>query len=148
VRTQYGFKLKEYAPRLQAGIKKKYESMNNLVLGIGTLLHGQYLTAKKIIAKKKREFRVQNQNFEEMRPDTHLHAYVRKQRFFNKEMRECRFTRLQIHDMDLAFQKRYDLLDWQQGSGKTGVAYHYGKYQLSRGRVKNVIVTAPAIAIN
>ena len=41
------------------------------------------------------------------------------------------------------------MLNWQQGSGKTAVAYHFGCYAMDRlQQVKNVIVLAPAIAVN
>lgn len=63
-------------------------------------------------------------------------------------MEACRFTPLQQHDMGLIFQKRYNLLNWQQGSGKTAVAYYYGKYVYEQNRVKNIVVLAPAIAIH
>ncbi|MDR2913620.1 MAG: N-6 DNA methylase [Tannerella sp.] len=157
VRTNYGFKLKEYAPRLLTGIKKKYTSLNDLILNNTKLplpkewtskLLKQYKTATKTIARKRTGFEIQSQPFSEMTADPHLHAYIRKQTFVNKEMKTCRFTKLQIHDMNCFFQKRYTLLNWQQGSGKTAVIYHYGRYHLLNKRVKNVIVTAPAIAIN
>lgn len=157
VRYSYGFKLKEYAPKLLTGVKKKYVSLNDLILNNCELpqppkwtikLRGQYKAATKVIERKRREFNKQNQPFLEVIADSRLHAYIRKQTFVNKDMKVCRFTKLQIHDMNWFFQKRYTLLNWQQGSGKTGVAYHYGRYLLQNKRVKNVIVTAPAIAVN
>lgn len=45
-------------------------------------------------------------------------------------------------------QKRYALLNWQQGSGKTAAVYHRAKYLLKYGKVRHVIVLAPAIATN
>lgn len=50
-------------------------------------------------------------------------------------MQTCRFTALQQHDMGLVFQKRYVLLNWQQGSGKTAVAYHYAKFRESQTKI-------------
>ena len=157
VRTNYGFKLKEYSPNMLNGVKNKAVSVNNIIHRNEELpqpkewtpkLRKQYKVAEKVIRRKRNEFAVQSVPFAEMSIDPRLHSYIRKQTFFNKEMFACRFTKLQIRDMDLIFQKRYSLLNWQQGSGKTGVAYHYGKYQLLHGKVKNVIVTAPAIAVN
>ena len=45
-------------------------------------------------------------------------------------------------------QKRYALLNWQQGSGKTAAVYHRAKYLLKFRKAKNVIILAPAIATN
>ena len=77
-----------------------------------------------------------------------LDAKISSLTFYNKQMEVCHFTPLQQHDMGLIFQKRYSLLNWQQGSGKTAVAYYYGKHVYEQGRVKGVVVLAPAIAIH
>ena len=66
----------------------------------------------------------------EMTPDPRINAYIDRLRFRNKELQECEFTPLQKQDMGLLFPKRYSLLNWQQGSGKTAVAYHFGCYAM------------------
>jgi hypothetical protein len=106
----------------------------------------QYNIAKKIIALKSREYEKQNIPFADMQADPELNQYIETLTFVNKDMETCRFTELQKQDMGLLFQKRYCLLNWQQGSGKTAVACHYGKYLLKQEKVKNVIILAPAIA--
>ena len=45
-------------------------------------------------------------------------------------------------------QKRYALLNWQQGLGKTAAVYHRAKYLLKYRKIRNVIILAPAIATN
>lgn len=45
-------------------------------------------------------------------------------------------------------QKRYALLNWQQGSGKTAAVYHRAKYLLKFHKVRNAVILAPAIATN
>lgn len=60
----------------------------------------------------------------------------------------CEFTNLQKHDLNLVLQKRYALLNWQQGSGKTAAVYQRAKFLLKFNKVRNVIVLAPAIATN
>ncbi|GHV14840.1 hypothetical protein FACS1894169_04580 [Bacteroidia bacterium] len=77
-----------------------------------------------------------------------LKEYIRSLGFINKEGERCHFTELQKQDMGLIFQKKYALLNWQQRSGKTAVAYHFGKYHLLGRHARNVIILAPAIAIN
>lgn len=157
VKTSYGYKLKGYAPKLLDGVERTAVSMNDLILNDGGLpeynkmtpkLRRQYASAMKTVERKRREYLLQSMEFSEMERDPALDEYLRKITFINKEKRICWFTKLQQHDMGLLFQKRYSLLNWQQGSGKTGVCYHYGKYLLSRGLVKNVVVLAPAIATN
>lgn len=47
------------------------------------------------------------------------------------------------HDLNLVLQKRFALLNWQQGSGKTAAVYHRAKYLLKYRKVRNVIILAP-----
>jgi hypothetical protein len=156
-RTPYGFKLKGYAPRLLDKVETRYVSMNDLVVHGAELpaynkmtkkLRKQYASALKTVEKKRREYLLQSQPFAGMEQNKQVEEYIGSLRFINKEGEECRFTELQKQDMGLVFQKKYALLNWQQGSGKTAVAYHYGKYLLQQKRVKNVIILAPAIAVN
>lgn len=157
VRTSYGFKLKEYAPRLLDGIDRKYVPLYELIANGSGLpfygkmtpaLHAQYASAMKVIERKRRAYQRQSQVFSKMERNPMLDAYVRGLSFKNKELKTCYFLDLQQRDMGLAYQKDYSLLNWQQGSGKTGVAYHFAKRLLEyTGRVKNVVIVAPAIAI-
>jgi SAM-dependent methyltransferase len=156
VKTNYGFQLKAYAPRLLDGIDNRYVKMYDLVAHNHSLpqpgemtakLRRQYDIAKKLIAGKRREYEKQNIPFVDMPRELELDQYIETLTFVNKDMETCRFTGLQKQDMGLLFQKRYSLLNWQQGSGKTAVAYHYGKYLLKQEKVKNVIILAPAIAV-
>lgn len=157
VKTSYGFKLKQYAPRLLDGIKYRSASINDLVLGRNDLpippeytpkIRRQIKAAKKLINKKQREYEIQSRVFSEMDTDPEIQHYLDNATFINKEREVCRFTNLQKHDLNLILQKRYSLLNWQQGSGKTAAVYHYAKYLLKYRKVRNVVVLAPAIATN
>jgi len=157
VRTSYGFKLKGYAPNLLRKVENKYISINDLVVHKAELpyydkmtnkLENQYASARKFAERKRKAYELQNQPFAEMEQIPELQKHINSLSFINKELEVCHFTELQKQDMGLIFQKRYALLNWQQGSGKTAVAYHFGKYQLLKKQVKNVIILAPAIAVN
>lgn len=157
VKTNYGFRLKGYAPRLLDGIEQKEVSLNQILIGQARLpqppemtpaLRKQYAAASKVIARKKREYELQSQTTLEMERQPTLDTKINSLTFYNKQMEVCHFTPLQQHDMGLIFQKRYNLLNWQQGSGKTAVAYYYGKHIYEQRLVKNIIVLAPAIAIH
>lgn len=155
VKTQYGFKLKAYAPHLLDKVAVKWVSMND-ILSVGAKLprpekmtaklRRQYATAERLIERKRKEYKIQLRSFETMQRDAALDAKLKTLTFYNKEMQACTFTELQQHDMGLVFQKRYALLNWQQGSGKTAVAYYYGKYR--EVNTKNTVILAPAIAIH
>ena len=157
VKTSYGFKLKQYAPRLLDKVSHKAASINDLVLERAELPMPELLTeknmrqiraAEKLIRKKRRQYENQNRQFADMQPDPQLAAYLDHTTFINKDGDTCEFTRLQKHDLNLVLQKRYALLNWQQGSGKTAAVYHRAKYLLKFHKVCNAVILAPAIATN
>ena len=157
VKTSYGFKLKAYAPRMLDKVTHRYASINDLVLEQADLPLPDNITeanmrqikaARKFIARKRRQYEIQSREFTEMQADPSLAAYPDNATFINKDYEACRFTTLQKHDLNLVLQKRYALLNWQQGSGKTAAVYHRAKYLLKYGKVRHVIVLAPAIATN
>ncbi|MDC6281775.1 helicase, partial [Caecibacteroides pullorum] len=128
VKTSYGFKLKQYAPRLLDKVTHKAAGINDIILGRAELPMPETVTeknmrqiraARKLIRRKQRQYETQNLQFAEMREDDGLKEYLDRTRFINKEGEVCEFTDLQKHDLNLVLQKRYALLNWQQGSGKT-----------------------------
>ena len=157
VKTSYGFKLKQYAPRLLDKVSHKAASINDLVLGRSELPLPELPTeknmrqiraAEKLIRKKRRQYENQNRQFTEMQPDPFLQEYLDRTTFRNKDGEICEFTSLQKHDLNLVLQKRYALLNWQQGSGKTAAVYHRAKYLRKFHKVRNAVILAPAIATN
>lgn len=155
VKTNYGFKLKGYAPHLLDKIEVKYVSLNEILAKghslpcpgkMTTKLRKQYASAKKFIERKRIDYLLQSRTYSEMDRAADIDASIKRLTFYNKEMQACSFTELQQHDMGLVFQKRYSLLNWQQGSGKTAVAYYYSKHR--ERNIKNTVVLAPAIAIH
>lgn len=157
VKTAYSYKLKAYAPHLLDDVEQREVPIYQLVLNEGALpapvkhmcadAPAQYAAAMRLIRRKQREFQRQDVPILQVKPDKALSEYIAKLRFYNNYMEECRFNELQQHDMNLIFQRRYALLNWQQGSGKTAVAYYYAKYRRERGYIRNTVVLAPAIAI-
>lgn len=157
VKTSYGFKLKQYAPRLLDKVSHKAASINDLVLGRAELPVPELPTeknmreiraAEKLIRRKRRQYEIQNRQFADMKPDAQPTEYLDLMTFINKDGETCEFTTLQKHDLNLVLQKRYALLNWQQGSGKTAAVYHRARYLLKFRKVRNVVILAPAIATN
>ena len=108
----------------------------------------QIRAAEKLIRRKRRQYEIQNRQFADMQPDPFLQEYLDRTTFRNKDGEVCEFTPLQKHDLNLVLQKRYALLNWQQGSGKTAAVYHRAKYLLKFHKVRNAVILAPAIATN
>lgn len=157
VKTSYGFKLKGYAPHLLDSTEHKAAGMNGLILGTEELPvpenpteanRRQIAEARKLIRRKRKQYLLQSTPFSGMRPLPELAEFLDNATFINRDYERCEFTSLQKHDLNLILQKRYALLNWQQGSGKTAAVYQRAKHLLKSGRVRNVIVLAPAIATN
>ena len=157
VKTSYGFKLKPYAPRLLDKVTHKAASINDLILGRAELPVPETVTesnrlqiraAEKLIRRKQKQYEMQNLRFADMEEDVNLKEYLDRSTFNNKDGEACEFTALQKHDLNLVLQKRYALLNWQQGSGKTAAVYYRARFLLKFRKVRNAIILAPAIATN
>ena len=157
VKTSYGFKLKPYAPRLLDKVTHKAASINDLILGRAELPVPETVTernrlqiraAEKLIRRKQKQYEMQNLRFADMEEDVNLKEYLDRSTFINKDGKACEFTALQKHDLNLVLQKRYALLNWQQGSGKTAAVYYRARFLLKFRKVRNAIILAPAIATN
>ncbi len=157
VKTSYGFKLKPYAPRLLDKVTHKAASINDLILGRAELPVPETVTernrlqiraAEKLIRRKQKQYEMQNLRFADMEEDVNLKEYLDRSTFINKDREACEFTTLQKHDLNLVLQKRYALLNWQQGSGKTAAVYYRARFLLKFRKVRNAIILAPAIATN
>lgn len=162
VRQNGKFKIKAYSTKARAGIAgcsldfyfndliRNGESLFRHIVSpyLQSELNCQIKIADKWIMRKHREYTAQSTPFSGMDKNIALDTYIDSLSFLNAKMEQCHFTNLQKSDMGLFFQKRYVLLNWQQGSGKTAVAFHYGKYLLDHNKVKNVFILAPALATN
>ena len=157
VKTSYGFKLKPNAPRLLDKVTHKAASINDLILGRAELPVPETVTernrlqiraAEKLIRRKQKQYEMQNLRFADMEEDVNLKEYLDRSTFINKDGEACEFTALQKHDLNLVLQKRYALLNWQQGSGKTAAVYYRARFLLKFRKVRNAIILAPAIATN
>lgn len=157
VKTSYGFKLKPYAPRLLDKVTHKAASIKDLILGRAELPVPETVTernrlqiraAEKLIRRKQKQYEMQNLRFADMEEDVNLKEYLDRSTFINKDGEACEFTALQKHDLNLVLQKRYALLNWQQGSGKTAAVYYRARFLLKFRKVRNAIILAPAIATN
>ena len=157
LKTSYGFKLKPYAPRLLDKVTHKAASINDLILGRAELPVPETVTesnrlqiraAEKLIRRKQKQYEMQNLRFADMEEDVNLKEYLDRSTFINKDGEACEFTALQKHDLNLVLQKRYALLNWQQGSGKTAAVYYRARFLLKFRKVRNAIILAPAIATN
>lgn len=113
------------------------------------MLRGETLLGYERLPRKKRqEYLIQSQPFQEMTPDTGIGKWLDDFWLWDAENEEkILLNDTQLHDLNLALQKRYTLLQWEQGSGKTLAGIAYGKYRMDRQGYRNTWVISSAVSI-
>ena len=113
------------------------------------VLRGETLPGyERLLRKKRHEYLIQSQPFQEMTPDTGIGKWLDDFWLWDAENEEeILLNDTQLHDLNLALQKRYTLLQWEQGSGKTLAGIAYGKYRMDRQGYRNTWVISSAISI-
>ena len=95
VKTSYGFKLKQYAPRLLDKVEHKAASINDLILDSTVLPMPEIATeenmrqiriAKRLIRRKRWLYDIQNQLFSDMETDDALAEYLDNATFVNTRL--------------------------------------------------------------
>ncbi len=102
----------------------------------------------KLIRRKQKEYAMQNQPFEDMTEDPGIAAWLNEFSLWDAENEEeIRLNSLQKHDINLMLQKRYGLLQWEQGSGKTLAGIAVGLYRMQQQNIHHTWVVSSAISI-
>lgn len=148
VKTQYGFKLKPYSDKAKHKLNKQvtHVSMNDLVTDQTVWqLIAHHNPFWKLAWKKKNDYKIHTKPFDEFERDLSIDTWLRRFSFVSpKDNTVCSFNDIQFNDLGIILQKRYGILNWQQGCGKTAAAYAVAKYRNG----KNTFIIGPALAIN
>lgn len=108
----------------------------------------QYPGYEKLLRRKQREFEIQNLPFSTMQEDPAIGAWLTSLSLWDSENEEViRLNPAQRHDLNLVLQKRYTLLQWEQGSGKTLAGIATGLYRMQNQHVHSTWVVSSAISI-
>ncbi|HBJ1650932.1 TPA: methyltransferase [Clostridium botulinum] len=148
VKTNYDIKLKGYSDNSKLRVFQnhyKKSSINDLVLNGYSFQDTIY---EKLINKKRKEYNLQSINFQDMTIDKDIESWLKTHFLYDKIKEEKLFlNNRQLIDMNKMLQKRYGLLQWDMGGGKSFSSLLYGMYRLENSNCKNIFVVAPAIAI-
>lgn len=149
VRTRYGTKLKAYNGKSNRRLNEIYKTkewhFNEVITGIGTF--PSYATNKaftKTLERKRIAYNQQVIPFKEMEHCDKIDAYLKSFQFYNKDNKLSNFNAIQLNDLGLLFQKKYAILNWQQGSGKTPAGYAWTRLQPNR----NTFIVSAALSIH
>lgn len=108
----------------------------------------RYPNFQRMLRRKRREYEVQSQVFADMTEDPELADWLENFSLRDSENEEeIKLNALQRHDVNLMLQKRYGLLQWEQGSGKTLAAIATGAYRMEKQNIHSTWVISSAISI-
>jgi len=150
VKTNSGLKLKGYSHKKKIYLSKytglKEISFNDLIL------KGEYpfedQTYRKLLNRKMKAYKQQSKPFKEMQQNSYISEWLNSYRLNDSlNDRVIELNSIQREDIGKILQKRYGLLQWDCGGGKSLAAIAYTQYHLQHNNVKNMFVVAPAIAI-
>jgi hypothetical protein len=120
--------------------------------------HEKYTFDEKSIApieawlkKKTKTFRANTKNVEDAQPTNAMVSYVDKFRFdklSDDNNVTCKFNDIQAIDLAKGLTRNRVGLNWEQGCGKTAVAFAWAKYKMETNNIRNIFILSSAIAIN
>ena len=86
---------------------------------------------ERLLRKKRREYDKQSVDFATMQEDARIADWLSAFSLWDAENEETiHLNEIQRHDLNLILQKRYGLLQWEQGSGKTLAGIAVGLYRM------------------
>lgn len=149
VKTQYAIRNKAYHKSLQP--ETWHHTINDL------LLRGEQVPVsfEKLFRRKRLEYALQSVPFTEMQRCAVIDRYLQeliftpaandKAKAHPVAVPSIRLNEMQQHDLGLLLQKRYGLLSWEQGAGKSVAGMTCIRYW--QKQVRNCFVIGPALAI-
>lgn len=103
---------------------------------------------ERLLKKKRTEYESQSRRFADMAEDTDIANWLSALTLWDSENdEEIRLNEMQKHDINLVLQKRYALLQWEQGSGKTLAGIAVGLYRMQHQHLHSTWVISSAISI-
>lgn len=103
---------------------------------------------QRLMKRKRAEYDNQSQPFKTMTEDPVIAQWLTDFMLLDSENEEeIRLNQIQKHDINLILQKRYGMLQWEQGSGKTLAGIATGLYRMQRQHIHSTWVVSSAISI-
>ena len=150
VKTNYGLKYKPYSKKM-AELVNKLETINKDFNEM--ILQEKYpfkdVAYKKLFEKKLKEYKKQSTNFKDVIPHKKITDYLNNLVIHDySDNTDKKLNQKQKQDIAKVLMKKYALLNWSMGSGKSLAAIAYANFLLDNKLVKNVFIISHALAIN
>lgn len=149
VKHDYSIGFKAYSPKMARKMTGAMKTDTPIYQIVSDELNAsEFGNYARMIRRRQREYQVEQQQFSEMEPNAEIAAWLDDFMLFDSENEEeIRLNDLQKHDINLVLQKRYTLLQWEQGSGKTLAGIATGMYRMEKQGAFCTWVISPAISI-
>lgn len=103
---------------------------------------------ERLLRRKRREYDNQSRHFADMPEDPVIGAWLKEFTLWDAENEEYIYLNgIQRQDINRMLQKRYGMLQWEQGSGKTLAAIAMGLYRMKHQGIHSTWVVSSAISI-
>ena len=108
----------------------------------------QFPGFERLLRRKRREYDNQSQAFDNMPEDPAIGTWLKEFTLWDAENEEYIYlNNIQRRDINRMLQKRYGMLQWEQGSGKTLAAIAMGLYRMQNQGIHSTWVVSSAISI-
>ena len=148
VKRDYGIVYKGYSYASNRQLSEQMKTPVPMYLLASTDGNYDFARYDKLIRRKQREYMIQSQQFEDMELDERIAHALDEFAIWDSENEEhIRLNPMQKRDINLMLQKRYGLLQWEQGCGKTLAGIAVGLYRMERQNVHHTWIISSAISI-
>ncbi|WP_340032519.1 N-6 DNA methylase [Paenibacillus sp. FSL K6-1122] len=150
VKTASGLKYKAYShkAKLQLSKMNKVKEASFVDMIINETYPFEDQKFKKLQQRKIDAYKKQTEPFKTMSQDKYISKWLNEYELNDTlNDRVIKLNDIQCDDMGKMLQKRYGLLQWDCGGGKSLAALAYSQYHLQHNNVRNMFIVAPAIAI-
>jgi len=149
VKRDYELVFKAYSPKtarqLTDGMKKPIPIHRIVVNQDNPSGYGVYA---KVLRRKQADYIRETKPFSEMEQNAQIAEFLDCFSLYDQENEEeIRLNETQKHDLNLILQKKYHLLQWEQGAGKTLAGITVGQYRMLYQGAVNTWVVSTAISI-
>jgi len=148
VKQDYQFVQKAYSSRMHRQMTPSMREPVPILEAVLNRKPEEFPSYERLLRRKRREYENQGKPFSDMELDPSIAFWLERFTLWDKENEEnIRLNDMQRHDVNLILQKRYGMLQWEQGSGKTLAAIAVGTYRMLFQNIHSTWVISTAISI-
>ena len=142
------FQYKAYSPKASRQMRPEQREPVPIYQAVLDNEPGRFPGYEHFLRRRRREYDRQSQSFREMPEDPNIATWLQEFTLWDMENEEViQLNDLQRQDINRILQKRYGLLQWEQGSGKTLAAIATGMYRMEQQGLHSTWVISSAISI-